>query len=206
MRKTVFTLILLASLLFPIVHAVTIDGPLNFVGPHTGIVRFNPQIRSTYITVVNGIPQYTRFTLNGVNRGVMGFDAGPGVNMTVLRIGDRSVVYNVSCVGVGVTYVFYNRMTEAPQSDNVDSVTFNEGTGIATVTTTGSVVVTLTYHNVSNLLTRGLLTYVDFMPIVFILLGLHLRRESLIDNRMFLYVLVLAAAAFVIAAIRGMGF
>lgn len=205
--KQILFLLLVLAFTMPTVKGFTIDGPTNFESSHGGIVRFDPTLTSRQCSINgNNLIQFTRFTLTGTNYGIMAFDAGAGVNMTILSVTDRTVVYNVSCAGVGTTYVLYNSMGDEPRGTNTDNVVYNDATGIATVTTTGNVVVTLTYHNISNLIVRNFSYYIDFLPIIFLLISLQLRREGIIGNRMLAYALVMAAVGLIIAAIRAMGY
>ena len=97
-------------------------------------------------------------------------------------------------------------MNDEPQGTNTDNVAYDAATEIATITTTGNVIVTLSYHNVSGVLIRGFTPFIDFLPIVFMLVSLEARRREFIDNRMLGYALVMFAVSAVIMAIRAMGY
>ena len=204
MKHRAIALTLLLLCMVPMVHGFTIDGPTNFE-QGGGIVRFDPQVTSRQYSIQNNIIQLNRFTTGGTNYGVLAFDAGAGVNMTVLSVTDSTVVYNVSCAGVGTTYVMYNEMEGEPSGTNTDNIAYDDTTKIATVTTTGNVVVTLSYHRIGHILTDNFTFFINFFPIVMIIVSLEMRREGLIGNRMLGYALAIGAVGVLIAAIRAMG-
>jgi len=206
MRRQLLTLIALTALLVAPTYAFTIDGPTNFQ-QGGGIVRFGTDVTSYQYSIVNNIMQFNHYNDgDALQHGVLGFDAGTGVNMTVLNVAEYTVRYNVSCAGVGITYVMYNAQNHAPTGTNTDNIAYDAATKIATVTTTGNVVVTLNYGGLSDTASQGLEPFIALFPIVVMALAFEIRKAEIIDNKMFIYVIVIAVVALAILLLRNAGF
>ena len=204
-RKALGFLILLLALT-PAAYAITIDGPTNFQSSHGGNVRFDPATISNNIGILNTLYRYAGLTIGGDNRGALAFDCSTGCNMTILSVTRYEIRYNVSAAGAATQYVHYANNDHIPQGTNTDTVTYNDGTDTATVTTTGNVIVTLEYANISGLGINGLEIFLNMLPIVAFLVSLEAKKRDLIDNRIVVMILVFAVAAFVILAMRSAGY
>ena len=208
-KKTALLTIAIVTLLIPICNAVTIDGEYNFSGPNGGNVRFANDVIFTQYWIVNTLNQFSAFRMGGGSMGALGFDCETGVNMTIISVSRYQVRYNVSTALAGgvETYVHYNANDYTPRGTNTDSVTYNEGTDIATVTTTGNgVLVTLDYASISQPMVQQLNMVWGLIPLVAATWALDARRQGLLTSKALLLVLALAAVGFVIMAIRTMGY
>jgi len=203
--------VLLASLPVTLVEAITINGPYNFQGPQGGNVRFGSATVSSQVNIVNALINLNGLTFGGgANRGALGFDAQTGVNMTIIAVNRYTIVYNVStAIGTPVlTYVHYNRNDNTPTGTNTDSVAYNPATEIATVTTTGDgIIVTLNYATASSIIAiQNYNTFLGILPVMMILLSLEMKKRDLVDNRLFIFMMIVAAGGLLIVAMRAAGF
>jgi len=207
LKILLMTVLLVGSI--PPIYAITIDGPYNFQGPHGGNVRFGSSTVTTNIAIVNALNQLSRLQFDGdINRGTLGFDAQTGVNMTILAVNRYTIIYNVSTAIVNpvLTYVHYNRNDHYPTGTNTDNINYNPATDIATVTTTGDgVIVTLNYATASSLAIENYNTFLGILPVMFILLSLEMKKRDLVDNRLFIFMMIVAAGAFIVIAMRAAG-
>ena len=212
--KRSLTMILLSVLLLvstpiTLVEAITIDGPYNFQGPHGGNVRFGSATVTTQINIVNALIHLNALTFGGgINRGSLSFDAQTGVNMTILAVNRYTIMYNVSTANPApvLTYVHYNRNDHYPTGTNTDNVNYNPATDTATVTTTGDgVIVTLNYATASSLAIQNYNTFLGILPVMFLLLSLEMKKRDLVDNRLFIFMMIVAAGALIIVAMRAAG-
>lgn len=212
MKHSLSRAVLLALLLLvfmPVAEAITINGPFNFQGPHGGNVRFGSATVSTQVNIVNALIHLNALTFGGgINRGALGFDAQTGVNMTILAVNRYTIVYNVStAIGTPVlTYVHYNRNDHVPTGTNTDNVAYNPATDIATVTTTGDgVIVTLNYATASSLAIQNYNTFLGILPLMMILLSLEMKKRDLVDNKLFIFMMIVGACGLLIVAMRAAG-
>lgn len=207
LKILLMTVLLVGSI--PPIYAITIDGPYNFQGPHGGNVRFGSSTVTTNIAIVNALNQLSRLQFDGdINRGTLGFDAQTGVNMTILAVNRYTIIYNVSTAIANpvLTYVHYNRNDHYPTGTNTDNINYNPATDIATVTTTGDgVIVTLNYATASSLAIENYNTFLGILPVMFILLSLEMKKRDLVDNRLFIFMMIVAAGAFIVIAMRAAG-
>ena len=195
-------------LLIPMVHGFAIDGPTNFVYGTGGNVRFDDSTTSTYYRIVNAVSRFSSVRYNGgTNRGRLGFNCQDGVNMTILGIGPYQIQYSVATAlpGAVTTNVYYANNDHLPVGTNTDSVAFNDVTDITTVTTTGNVIVTLNYANLSGLGISGLEFIWTIFPLVALLSALEAKKRDLVDNKIVVLALVFAFSAFILLAIRTIG-
>ena len=204
-RKALGFLILLL-VLTPAAYAITIDGPFNFQANQGGNVRFDPATVTNNIGILNTLYRYAGLTIGGNNRGALAFDCSTGTNMTILGVSRYEITYNVSAAGASIQYVYYANNDQAPIGTNTDNIAYNEATDIATVTTTGNVIVTLDYANLSGLGINGLEVFLNMLPIVALIVSLEAKKHDLISNRIVVMILVFAVAAFVVLAIRSAGY
>jgi hypothetical protein len=206
--KILLIVVLLTSSL-PLAKAITINGPYNFQGPHGGNVRFGSATVSSRVNIVNALIHLNGLTFGGgINRGALGFDAQTGVNMTILAVNRYTIIYNVSTAIANPvnTYVHYSRNDNVPTGTNTDNINYNPGTDIATVTTTGDgVIVTLNYATASSLAIENYNTFLAFLPVMFIVLSLEMKKRDLINNKLFIYMMIVAAGAFIVIAMRAAG-
>lgn len=209
LTKILLLALLLASMPVMLAEAITINGPYNFQGPHGGNVIFDSATISSRVNIVNALIQLNGLTFGGgANRGALGFDAQTGVNMTILAVNRYTIVYNVStAIGTPVlTYVHYNQNDHVPTGTNTDNINYNPGTDIATVTTTGDgVIVTLNYATASSLAIENYNTFLGILPVMFLLLSLEMKKRDLVDNRLFIFMMIVAAGALIIVAMRAAG-
>ena len=201
-------LLLLLLLLVPLAQAFTIDGPTNFQYGTDGNVRFGNTFISTQLRIVNALNQFTTLRYDGNNRGTLGFSCDTGVNMTILSVTRYTIRYNVSTLlGTVDTYVHYNRNDEIPDGTNTDNIVYDLATDIATVTTTGNgVIVTLNYAGLTDTLVGSFEPFIALFPIAMFLFALEAKKRDLINNRMMVYVMVIAAVGILIYAMRATGF
>jgi len=203
-------ILLLASMPVMLVKGITIDGPYNFQGPQGGNVRFGSATVSTQINIVNALTHLNGLQFGGgINRGALGFEAQTGVNMTILAVNRYTIIYNVSTANPApvLTYVHYNRNDNVPTGTNTDNVAYDPATDIATVTTTGDgVIVTLNYATASSLAIENYNAYLSILPLMMILLSLELKNRDLINSKLFIYMMIVAAGAFIVIAMRAAGF
>jgi len=143
--KKAFIVLLLFTLCVPIVSAVTIDGPTNFVSSHGGIVRYANAVVSAQVGIVNAITRFNTLVVGGVNRGNLAFDCDDAVVMVITGVTGNTVQYTITAVGQVDSYVYFGNRLYEPVGTNTDAVVYDAVTGITTVTTTGNVAVTLTY-------------------------------------------------------------
>ena len=199
----------LGLLLIPTVNAFTIDGPTNFVYGTGGNVRFDDSTVSTYYQIVNAVSRFNSIRDNGgPNRGTLGFDCQDDVNMTILAIGQYQIQYSVATAlpGAVTTTVYYANNKHIPVGTNTDTVTFNDVTDITTVTTTGNVIVTLNYASITGgIAFSGLEIMWNIFPLVALVSALEARKRDLVGNKIVVYALVFAVAAFILFAIRTLG-
>ena len=74
------------------------------------------------------------------------------------------------------------------------------------VTTTGDgVIVTLNYATASSLAIENYNTFLGILPVMFILLSLEMKKRDLVDNRLFIFMMIVAAGAFIVIAMRAAG-
>ena len=199
---------LLALLMVPTVQAFTIDGPTNFQYGTGGNVRFGTFV-STQLSIVNALNQFNGLRYGGTNYGVLGFECADNVNMTILSVSTYKITYNVSTLAAGSvdTYVHYNRHDETPVGTNTDNVAYDLATDIATVTTTGNgVIVTLNYAGLTDNLISSFDPFIALFPIFMFLFALEAKKRDLINNKAMVYVMIIAAVALVIVAMRAAGF
>ncbi len=207
-RKTILLMIITSTLMVPMVYGFTIDGPTNFVYGTGGNVRFEDSTVSSYYRIVNAVSRFSSVRYNGGgNRGRLGFDCQDGVNMTILGIGPYQIQYSVATAlpGAVTTNVYYANNDHLPVGTNTDSVAFNDVTDITTVTTTGNVIVTLNYANLSGLGISGLEFIWTIFPLVALLSALEAKKRDLVDNKIVVLALVFAFSAFILLAIRTIG-
>ena len=208
-RKAIMPLFILMLLIVPVAQCFTIDGLTNFVNSHGGNVQFGDTFTSTQRTVANTLNRFLTLVFGGTNYGTLSFDCDTGVNMTIISVSQYTVIYNVSTAEPGAvnTYVSYARNDNAPTGTNTDTVTYNAATNIATVTTTGNgVLVTLDYATVGSLLAPSINIMIYFIPIIAMLVGLEANKQGIIGNRLFVFVVLIAALAVVAAALRILGY
>jgi len=127
--------------------------------------------------------------------------------MTILGIGPYQIQYSVATAlpGAVTTNVYYANNDHLPVGTNTDSVAFNDVTDITTVTTTGNVIVTLNYANLSGLGISGLEFIWTIFPLVALLSALEAKKRDLVDNKIVVLALVFAFSAFILLAIRTIG-
>jgi len=211
MHQTKLISLLLLLLAFtPTVHAFTIDAPnFNFQATHGGNVRFANQVTSTQINVANTLRRFAALTLGGPNRGVLSFDCDTGVNMTIIAVGTDAIIYNISAVGQVDSYVYYgNRNQATPTGTNTDAITYDPVTDIVTVTTTGSVLVTLTYGATTTDLTgtgSDLITAFLLITIVSIFLYVGGSKVGISNESLLNIIIVIAFFMAVVYMMAGMG-
>jgi len=171
-RQLTLTLIIITALLTPIVHAVTIDGPTNFQGPHGGIVRYTT-LSTTQINIAQGIWRLAGARSGAANLGAIGFDCSTGVTMTMQSLTRDQVRYTVA--GTGTQYVYYRGRHPTTQLGAATMV-YDDATGIATLTAPTGASVTIWYSQAST----GL---VDAQNIVILLLPLLVLAVAVNDFR-----------------------
>ena len=167
MRKTALTFIILTALLVPMVNAVTIDGPLNFMGPHGGIVRFGTTTVTSQITIANTLYRFSNLVYGG-NRETMGFDSATGQIMTINAVTASEITYNVT--GVQLTYVYRPGYGEPSQ---VDGGTYTFTGDITTVTPAGAGDITITWNTEQNRLFNNLLSYLSLATMIPVIIGIY---------------------------------
>jgi len=209
-RKTIMPMFLLLLFLVPVAQCFTINAPnFNFQATHGGNVRFANQITTAQINRPATLTRFGALTTSGNNRGALSFDCDTGVNMTIISINELTITYNVSTLAPGAvnTYVTYSTNDHVPIGTNTDTVTYNTATHIATVTTTGNgVLVTLNYATVSSLLEPSINILIYFIPLLAMLIGLEAKNHDLINNRLFVYIMLIALLGVLFAALRTMGY
>ena len=147
-------LLLLALMLIPLTQAITIDGPINFENSHGGIVRYDITPIVSQIGIVNTLIRFTNLRTGGITMGNLGFDCDTDVNMTITGITLNTISYTIE-TGLGPavdSFVYYRKVSGVsltkPISVTGGTWTYNAGTGLLTVATTGaSVPVVVTYSD-----------------------------------------------------------
>jgi len=189
-------------------------GPSNYIATHGGIVRFSQDFQAYGLTYPDGLNRFTTLIWGAWTRGTVGFDAAAGVNMTVTLVGASRITYTVETAAPGAvnTYVYYQR--SGPGSAFATPTvtggvgTYNAGTHLLTVATTGSpVAVTVTYGADFGVTAgSGLDVLIQFFPFVALLVVIQARRLDLIDNRAMTMGILIAALGILLWAIRAAGY
>ena len=196
-RKAILPILMIILFMVPVAQCFTIDDPdFSFQATHGGNVRFANQVTTTQINIANTLRRFAALTLGGPNRGVLSFDCDTGVNMTIIAVGANAIVYNISAVGQVDSYVYYgNRNQNTPTGTNTDAVTYDPATDIVTVTTTGSVLVTLTYGAATTDLTGIGVNLIDaFLLITVVSLFLYIGGSKVgISNEYLINLIVMIA-------------
>ena len=145
-------LLLLALLFVPLTQAIVIDGPTNFENSHGGIVRYDITPTVSQIGIVNTLIRFTTLRIGGTNMGNLGFDCDTDVNMTITGITRNSIAYTIETglVPAVDSFVYYRKNVgvalTAPLTVTGGTFTYNAGTGLLTIATTGAAVnVVVTY-------------------------------------------------------------
>ena len=142
-----FFLILLSLTLVPAAYCINFTPGIYFEGNGGGLVDFDQNFAAYTVTL--GPNRFTRFNWNGNNYGTLGFDADPGVNVTVTNVNDNSVTYDVAGAGAVNTYIYYDG--DPPmRSDGATNTNHNDASGVTTVLSPGGGTVTLYYGEVSS--------------------------------------------------------
>lgn len=204
----------LTALMVPLTSAIWFIGPTNFIATHGGIVRFSQNFQAYRLTYPDGLNRFTTLIWGTWTRGNVGFDADTGVNMTVTLVGAYRITYTVETAAPGAvnTYVYYQR--SGPGSAFATPTvtggvgTYNAGTHILTVATTGSpVAVTVTYGaDFGGTAGIGIDMLIQFFPFVTLLVVIQARRLDLIDNKAMTMGILIAALGILLWAIRAAGY
>ena len=209
-RKAILPILMIILFMVPVAQCFTIDDPdFSFQATHGGNVRFANQVTSTQINVANTLRRFAALTLGGPNRGVLSFDCDTGVNMTIIAVGTDTIIYNISAVGQVDSYVYYgNRNQATPTGTNTDAITYDPVTDIVTVTTTGSVLVTLTYGATTTDLTgtgSDLINAFLLITIVSIFLYVGGSKVGISNESLLNIIIVIAFFMAVVYMMAGMG-
>lgn len=208
MKRTALTLLTLTLLFAPMVNAVTIDGPTNFMR-EGGNVRFDDPTVTNQIRVINDLWRLSNLEYDGgANRGALAFDCQAGVNMTIQSVSRYEITYLVeTAIGLPVTtYVYYQNNDHRPVGTNTETIVFNAATDVTTVTTVGnSVTVTLDYANLSGIGINGLEYFLSLFPIIVFFGALEAKKRDLVNNQIVVAALVFFLAAMVLLVIRAAG-
>lgn len=217
MGKSLLVLIVFTSILLPMVYAVTFIGPVNYIATHGGIVHFSQTFTAQSLTYSKGLNFFTALFWGGTLRGNLGFDADSGVNLTVTSILSNRITYTVETLsGTPVqTYVHYRRSVglypaSAPNEVTGGTWTYNQGTQVITVTTSGSpVTVTIEYYGatVSPPLFDAANILVALLPLMIIAVVISDVKEGVFGmgtaGKSLLLIVVITVLAWII---RGWGY
>lgn len=197
-KASIFLLALLT--LVPVAHAVTIDGPTNFRGPHGGDVRFEDVTVSHTIRVINWVYGFNPTSQGGNNYGLLGFDVSTGDVLTVLNIQTKRITYNVS--GASTSYVMYPSAGE-PDQVTGGTYTYNSVNETTVVTTTGAGNVVIEWSPEQTSLYNDLLTYIGVAALIPVIVAaaylMDVYRTGNWSNAAFGVIVGLIAAMTVIA-------
>ena len=164
--RSTLTLILFLSLLTPIAHGFTVDGPTNFQGPGGGNVVFSFFTAQQY-SIVNGMNTFTDTVFNGVDTGVIGFDCDAGDLMNITIITPTVLSYSISGAGQQRIYFQgYGRPTEIRGGTVIlgpsDSLLVN-------TTLTGEVV--LTWRTNTEIIVNKITNYIVILGLIPLILA-----------------------------------
>lgn len=193
-------------MLIPNVLAITFDG-IDFVSSTGGVVSFGSSFVASRFSWVNGLNSFNGLRWAGANRGILGFDAANGVNMSITQITKNTITYNVTTLNVGAstTRVRYGDKGR-PTSTGALFISFDATTDITTIATTGNKTVVLTWPSLDPTTIRSGLNIMIFMiPIVFFVILLQAGGGNEIRNTLLSYGLIIAALAIMIQAILNLG-
>lgn len=167
MRKTALTLIILTAMLVPMVNAVTIDGPMNFMR-EGGYVRLGNDGVSNQITVANTVYRFSNLIITR-NTETLGFDCATGQIMTINSVTVSEINYNVT--GVQATYI--NRPGYGPPTEITGgTATYDATTQITTVTPAAAGGIIVRWDSDQNRLFNNLLTYLSLATMIPIIIGI----------------------------------
>jgi len=192
MKRTALTLLTLTLLFAPMVNAVTIDGPTNFVGPAGGIVRYTTLI-TTRINIINTIWRLAGVNVGGVNMGALGADCSTGCIMTFTTINRNELRYTTNA-GIHTQYIYYRGLAPSSVTGEITQ-NYDPVSGITTITTTGISTVRISYQKVSGDIRQtgiNMASLIGLLAVILIFGGLGNQTMDL-RTKMISYLIVLAA-------------
>lgn len=195
--------ILLLLILVPVAQAVTIDGPINWIGPAGGTVRFGSTTVTRQISVANTVYTFTNLVY-GSRTETLGFDSATGQIMTIQTVQLNQIDYNVT--GVQATYI-RRPGYGAPSRVDGGTYTYDATTEITTVTPTGAGGVMVRWDPEQYGLFNGLLTYLRLATMIPLFIGITyawtVYQTGEFDMRVAALIGGLVVAMVVIAAMLG---
>lgn len=194
--------------LVPIVYGIDFSAGIVFQGGG-GNVTF-AQAFSAY-RVVLGPNRFYRFTWGGHNRGVLGFDVDAGSNMTVTSVAERTIMYTIDPGGGAPLHsqVYWDAYGGPTRVTGADHMNYDESTGVATLTSTGAVTVTLFYADISHSMWdagKGLADLFTLVAVICIFAAFDEARGGFENGKLIAYLMVLAVVMAVAAVIAGWGY
>jgi len=214
--KPLLAALCLAALAIPLVYAITFIGGIVFVGPQGGNVTFTQTFQASRLNYDHNVNFFTNLVWGPRLQGNIGIDADLGVNVTVTAITRDQIRYTVTTLAPGPvdTYIYYYRNVRANPLTRPTEVTAGGAAaphtyagGVTTVTTTGSPVNVIMSYGVGD---TGAGDTIDILltilPLIALFVALEGRKQNLIDNKVMVMVLLIAALGVMVWLLRAYGY
>jgi len=201
MLVTLFTLV-------PIVYGIDFSPGINFQGGG-GNVTFSQAFSAN--RVVLGPNRFYGFVWGGHYRGDLGFDVDAGANMTVTGVSERSITYTIDPGGGAPlhTQVYWDAYGGPTRVTGADHMNYDGATGVATLTSTGVVTVTLFYADISHDMRdagKSMANLFTLFAVICIFAIFDEARGGFENGKLIMYLIVMAVVMAVAAVISGWGY